>query len=149
MKLKVIDKRLHGWGLPSYETGAAAGMDIRACIEDVLFLDDGERALIGAGFALDMSKMVNMAAFVYARSGLAHKQGLGLSNSVGVIDNDYRGEIKVSVLNTSGYQQKIRAGDRIAQMVFKPIFRPEFQVVESFESSTERGAGGFGSTGLN
>ena len=131
---------------PRPETSGSAGCDLRACIEeDEIVIAAGEKAFIPTGIAIEILSG-GLAGFVYSRSSLGIKKGLTVSQGVGVIDPDYRGEIKVSLLNTSGKEQKIERGQRIAQLVIQPFFQPEFTVCEEL-TETERGVGGFGSTG--
>ncbi len=133
-------------GGPSYATPNSAGMDLRACIADaMLTIQAGERALIPTGIAIE-PLLPNVAGFVYSRSGLGAKKGLTVAQGVGVIDNDYRGEIKVFLLNTSNTAQQITKGERIAQLVFQPTLHATIELCTKLDS-TERGAGGFGHTG--
>lgn len=130
----------------AYATDHSAGLDLRACIdEDEVEIDPGEKAAIPAGVAIEIREP-SVAAYVFSRSGLGTKDGLTVSQGVGVIDPDYRGEIKVSLLNTSGEKRRIRRGQRIAQLVFMPVFQAVITPVETL-GETDRGAGGFGSTG--
>ncbi len=132
----------------AYATEHSAGLDLRACIEtDYLEIGPGEKAAIPAGVAIEILEP-SVAAYVFSRSGLGTKDGLTVSQGVGVIDPDYRGEIKVSLLNTSDKTRRITRGQRIAQLVFMPIFQAVINPVEEL-GSTDRGAGGFGSTGKN
>jgi dUTP pyrophosphatase len=128
-------------------TAASAGTDLRACPEDggAVVIGPGERRSIGSGIAIE-PLMPGIAGFVYSRSGLGAVKGLTVAQGVGLIDPDYRGEIRVILLNTSAERYTVRPGERIAQLVFQPFVRPLFQVVEALEE-TERGAGGFGHTG--
>lgn len=129
-----------------YATPHSAGLDLRACIdEEDLEISPGERATIPAGIAIEVCDP-SMAGYIFSRSGLGTKEGLTVSQGVGVIDPDYRGEIKVSLLNTSNEVRKIQRGQRIAQLVFMPIFQGIINPVEEL-GSTDRGVGGFGSTG--
>lgn len=145
MKLRI--RRLHnGVALPRYETPGAAGMDLRADLAEERILPPGERALIPTGLAIELPD-AGYAAFVFARSGLAAREGLTLSNGVGVIDSDYRGELKVGVVNLSGEERVIRPGERIAQLCVMPVVQCEIEECETL-TGTERGAGGFGSTGV-
>lgn len=156
MKIKILDNRIGTiWPLPNYATPGSAGVDLVACIGGPLHLLPGERLLISTGIAIeidrrewDLQDNANMAAMIIPRSGLGHNDGVILGNSVGLIDSDYRGEIKVSLWNTSEGTYTIRPGDRIAQMVFVPVGLPTFEVVKEFDTKTERGEGGFGSTGV-
>jgi dUTP pyrophosphatase len=128
----------------------AAGIDLHACIDDTVTLPPGAPArLIPAGIAVHMAD-AHMAALIVPRSGLGHKKGLVVGNLVGVIDADYLGPIMISAWNRSAPGSApivIAPGERIAQMLFVPILRPGFRVVEAFSCSTARGEGGFGSTG--
>jgi dUTP pyrophosphatase len=150
IEVVVLDRRLHEWGLPRYQSDMAAGIDLHACIDETVLLSPGAPPLlIGAGIAVHMGDP-HMAALIVPRSGLGHKKGLVVGNLVGVIDADYLGPIMVSAWNRSAPGSApiaISPGDRIAQMLFVPILRPGFRVVEAFSGSTARGEGGFGSTG--
>lgn len=130
----------------AYATEFSAGVDLRACIDtEELEIGPGEKAAIPAGLAIEILEP-SIAAYVFSRSGLGTKDGLTVSQGVGVIDPDYRGEIKVFLLNTSGEPRRIRRGQRIAQMVFMPVFQGILTPVDEL-GITVRGAGGFGSTG--
>lgn len=138
-------KRLRGAALPEYATSGSAAMDLRSAADGPVTLAPGGRALIPTGVAIELPS-ADCAAFVFARSGLAVKSGITLSNAVGVIDSDYRGEICVGLVNLSDKEYTIAPGERIAQLAVMPVIRPE--IAEAAElSDTERGAGGFGSTG--
>jgi len=130
---------------PEYATTGSAGMDLRACISEEIEIAPGERAAIPTGIAIELPGN-DFVALVCARSGLATKHGITLSNSVGVIDSDYRGEIKVSLINMSAVAYTVKPGERIAQMLIVPISVCSVQICDEL-SETERGAGGFGSTG--
>ena len=131
--------------LPTRGTVGSAGMDLYACIDEPITLNGGDKAVIPTGIAIGLSSP-EYAAFVYARSGLAIKHGIGLLNSVGVIDSDYRGEICVGIINQLKEPYTIEPFERIAQMVIQPVALPDLVEVESLDE-TDRGAGGFGSTG--
>lgn len=131
--------------IPKRATGGSAGLDLCACIDAPLTLKGGETALVPTGLAIELPS-ADYGAFVFARSGLAIKHGIGLLNSVGVIDSDYRGEIKVGLINQIGEAYTIEPGERIAQMVVMPVSMMPVQEVEAL-GETDRGAGGFGSTG--
>lgn len=131
--------------LPSFATEGAAAMDLCACLDAPLTLSAGERALIPSGIAIALPS-AEYVALVFARSGLAARHGIALSNGVGVIDSDYRGEIGVALCNGGSEPYTIRPGDRIAQLMVVPVLRPTPVIVEQL-SESERGAGGFGSTG--
>lgn len=130
--------------LPVYETGGSAGMDLRADLAESLTLDPGERILVPTGLRLEIP--LGYEGQVRPRSGLALKRGLTLLNAPGTIDSDYRGDVGVILVNLSAEPQRIEPGDRIAQLLFAPVTRAELVEVESL-AGTERGAGGFGSTG--
>lgn len=131
--------------IPAYQTPGSACCDLRAAGEAVT-VEPGERALIPTGIAVDFGTP-DFAALLFARSGLAAKKGLTLANAVGVIDSDYRGEIKVAVVNLGKEPVTVNPGDRIAQMGFFPVARAVFEEAEELEG-TERGEGGFGHTGV-
>lgn len=131
--------------LPEYKTVGAAGMDLIACMEQAVRLQPGERRLIPTGIAIALPTP-GLVALVYARSGLAGKHGINLANGVGVIDSDYRGEIMCPLYNGSGETFVIEPGDRIAQLVVTPVVAVHWHEVDELPES-DRGAGGFGSTG--
>jgi dUTP pyrophosphatase len=152
VEIKVLDPRLKEWGLPAYQSDMAAAIDLHACIDGPLTIEAGTPAqLVPAGIAVHMGNPY-MAATIAPRSGLGHKKGLVLGNSIGVIDADYQGPIMVSVWNRNAPGTEpivIQPGERIAQMMFVPVLRPVFTTVEEFTADTARGAGGFGSTGVH
>jgi len=131
--------------LPAYETEGSAGMDIRAMLEEPIVLKPGTRALIPTGLFLEIP--VGYEVQIRARSGLAVKHGIGLTNGVGTIDSDYRGEVKIALINWGEEPFTVENGDRIAQMVVARYERVELEPAETL-SETERGAGGFGHTGV-
>ena len=131
--------------LPFYETEGSAGMDLKAYIDEPVILKPGQRMLIPTGLYIELP--VGYEAQIRARSGLAIKKGIGLVNGIGTIDSDYRGEIKVILINWGDEDFEINNGDRIAQMVIARYERIEWEVSEEL-SSTERGSGGFGHTGV-
>ncbi|MFV0348294.1 MAG: dUTP diphosphatase [Halodesulfovibrio sp.] len=134
-----------GSGL-AYATPWSAGLDLRACFdEETITIPPGGRHAIPVGVAIEPA-VLNVAGFVYSRSGLGTKRGLTVSQGVGVIDPDYRGEIIVSLLNTSGEERTVTRGERIAQLVFQPFYQADITVAEEL-GDTQRGAGGFGHTG--
>lgn len=130
--------------VPARATEGSAGMDLCACIEEGITLKGGETALIPTGIAAQIPS--GFGLFIFPRSGLSIKHGIGLLNSVGVVDSDYRGEIKVGVINQISESYTIEPGERIAQMVLMPVALANTVVVDSLEE-TDRGDGGFGSTG--
>ncbi len=131
--------------LPFYATEGSAGMDLTACIESPIELKPLERTLVPTGIAIKLPG-AEYGAFIFARSGLAVKKGITLSNCVGVVDSDYTGEIKVGIINLSQENYTLEPGERIAQMVIMPVNQVNFNVVDELDA-TERGSGGFGSTG--
>jgi len=142
MKVKVINKSK--FELPKYETEGSAGIDLQANIEEPITLNPLERALIPTGLYISMP--MGYEAQIRGRSGLALKHGISLANGIGTIDSDYRGEIKVILINLSNEAYTINAGDRIAQMVFMKYEKAELELVEELDE-TKRGKGGFGHSG--
>ena len=132
--------------IPAMATPGSAGMDLRACIDSDVVINPGERALISTGLAIALESNAYVA-YIYARSGLAVKSGITLANCVGVIDSDYRGELKVGLVNISDKPFTVSNGERIAQLVISPVIVPEIAVVSELDE-TERAQGGFGSTGI-
>lgn len=130
--------------LPTYGSLEAAGADLYACLEESVTIAPGETAWIPTGLALEVPK--GCAGLIYARSSLGVKRGLAPANKVGVIDSDYRGEIRVVLLNHGKTSQTVEHGERIAQMIITPVLTPLYQQVEEL-TDTSRGTGGFGSTG--
>jgi dUTP pyrophosphatase len=149
-ELKVLDPRLREWGLPTYQSEMAAGIDLRACIDAPLAIEPQAPAtMIPSGVAILINRP-DVVALVLARSGLGARLGLVLGQSVGTIDPDYAGPWIIPVINRNATGTPaivINPGDRIAQAVFLPLIRPRFRVVDAFSIETRRGAGGFGSTG--
>ena len=131
--------------LPKFATAGAACMDLCACVDAPVTLEAGARALIPTGIAIALPS-ADYVALVFARSGLGIKQGVCLSNGVGVIDSDYRGEIGVGLVNLGQSAYTVRPGDRIAQLMVTPVVQPTVVQVSELDN-TDRGAGGFGSTG--
>ena len=146
IQLKILDSRIGAeFPLPEYATSGSAGFDMRACIEAPLEIEPGGTHLIPTGIALHIQDS-DVAAMLLPRSGLGHKHGIVLGNLVGLIDSDYQGQVFVSCWNRGNDSFTIQPGDRIAQMVFVPVLRAEFETVASFEESA-RGEGGFGHSG--
>ena len=142
---KVAVKKLReGAILPTFGSAQAAGADLYACLERDVTIAPGETAFIPTGLAMELPR--GYAGLIYARSGLACKRGLAPANKVGVVDSDYRGEFIVALHNHGTQPQTIAHGERIAQLVVTPVLIPEYIEVETL-SETDRGAGGFGSTG--
>ena len=131
--------------LPHYATAGSAGLDLRACISDKIVLEPGQTVLIPTGLAIHLAD-ANYAAMILPRSGLGHKHGVVLGNLVGLIDSDYQGELMVSTWNRGSTAFTIEPFERIAQMVIVPVVQAQFNLVEDFDAS-DRGEGGFGSTG--
>lgn len=142
--IKVLDPRLNDM-MPSYATPGSAGLDLRACFDEPLTLAPGQTVLIPTGLAIHIGDP-GLTAMILPRSGLGHKHGIVLGNLVGLIDSDYQGPLMVSCWNRSSEPFTIEPMDRIAQLVIVPVVQAQFRRVDEF-TTTERGAGGFGSTG--
>ena len=147
IQVRILDKRIGTeYPLPEYATEGAAGMDLRACIDEHLRIEAGESQLVPTGIAIHIDDP-ELAAVILPRSGLGHKHGIVLGNLVGLIDSDYQGQLMVSVWNRNReHNVVIEPGDRIAQLVFVPVRRVRLNLVEEFEASA-RSEGGFGHTG--
>lgn len=146
IQLKILDSRIGtDFPLPAYATEGSAGMDLRACIDTGVTLEPGQTTLIPTGLAIYIAD-ASLAATLLPRSGLGHKHGVVLGNLVGLIDSDYQGPLMVSMWNRGDTTFTIEPGERIAQMVFVPVVQVAFDVVDEF-NATERGTGGFGSSG--
>ncbi|WP_425504171.1 dUTP diphosphatase [Rehaibacterium terrae] len=147
IKLKILDPRLgRDFPLPDYATAQSAGMDLRAMLDAPVTLRPGDTVLAPTGIAIHIGDP-GLCATILPRSGLGHRHGLVLGNLVGLIDADYQGPLMVSCWNRGSAAFTIAPGDRIAQLVFMPVARAAFRIVEDFEASV-RGAGGFGHTGV-
>jgi len=142
--VKILDERLRDHA-PAYATPGAAGLDLRACLNASISLHPGDTALIPSGLAIHLADP-GLAAMVLPRSGLGHKHGIVLGNLVGLIDSDYQGQIFVSVWNRGRETFTVQPMERIAQLVVVPVLQVRFNVVDEFPAS-DRGDGGFGSTG--
>ena len=142
--IKILDPRMKEQ-LPAYATTGSAGLDLRACITEPITIEPGSTHLIPTGLAIHLADP-GYAAMILPRSGLGHKHGIVLGNLVGLIDSDYQGELMVSTWNRGSTAFVLNPMERLAQLVIVPVMQVGFNVVESFDSS-ERGAGGFGSTG--
>ena len=148
VQVRILDERIgKEFPLPRYETADAAGLDLRACVNESLTIEPGATHLIPTGISIYIGDP-NLAAVILPRSGLGHKHGLVLGNLVGLIDADYQGPLMVSCWNRGQAAYTVNPGDRIAQLVFLPIARAQFEVVDTF-TATERGTGGFGHSGKN
>lgn len=146
LRIKAVSPRVGtDFPFPRFATEGAAAMDLCACLDAPVVLPAGQRRMIPTGLAIALPSPAYVA-LVFARSGLGIKQGVCLANGVGVIDSDYRGEIGVGLLNTSDADYTVSPGDRIAQLMVVPVVQPALTVVEELDD-TQRGAGGFGSTG--
>ena len=132
--------------LPYYATPGSAAMDLHACLDGAVTIPAGERRVIPTGLAIALPS-ADYVALVFARSGLGIKHGVAPANCVGVIDSDYRGEIRVGLQNSGGSEFTIQPGDRIAQLMVVPVVQPRLRLVDELDE-TGRGAGGFGSTGV-
>jgi dUTP pyrophosphatase len=146
LQVRILDPRVgRNIALPERATGGSAGLDLRACLDAPLLLEPGQSHLVPTGIAIHLGDP-GLAAVLLPRSGLGHKHGIVLGNLVGLIDSDYQGQVMVSVWNRGDHPFTIQPGDRIAQMIVVPVVQVEFEVVAEFEA-TQRGAGGFGSSG--
>ena len=143
--LKILDPRMADQ-LPEYATPGSAGLDLRACLDEPLTLQPNAWQLVPTGIAIHLQDP-GYAAMLLPRSGLGHKHGIVLGNLVGLIDSDYQGQLMVSCWNRSDVAFTIEPMERIAQMVIVPVVQARFNVVSEFGDVTERGAGGYGSTG--
>jgi dUTP pyrophosphatase len=143
--IQVLDPRMADQ-LPAYATSGSAGLDLRACLDAPVELAPNAWQLIPTGLAIHLADP-GFAAMILPRSGLGHKHGIVLGNLVGLIDSDYQGQLMVSAWNRSATAFTIQPMERIAQMVIVPVVQARFRVVSSFSAPSERGAGGYGSTG--
>jgi dUTP pyrophosphatase len=144
LDLKILDARMREQ-LPAYATTGSAGLDLRACLDEPLTLKPGETALVPTGLAIHVGDP-GYAALILPRSGLGHKHGIVLGNLVGLIDSDYQGQLMISTWNRGETMFVLNPMERLAQLVIVPVVQAEFNIVDDFETS-ERGVGGFGSTG--
>lgn len=146
VQLKILDKRIGDEiPMPGYATPGSAGMDLRACLDQMLVIGPGETHLIPTGISIHIEDE-KLAAVILPRSGLGHKHGIVLGNLVGLIDSDYQGQLYISCWNRGQDSFTIETGDRIAQLVIVPVVQVEFEVVDEFTTS-DRAEGGFGHTG--
>lgn len=144
LDLKILDARMRDY-LPAYATSGSAGLDLRACIDAPLTLAPGETTLVPTGLAIHLADPGH-AAMILPRSGLGHKHGIVLGNLVGLIDSDYQGELMISTWNRGQTAFVLNPFERLAQLVIVPVVHAQFNIVDDFAAS-DRGAGGFGSTG--
>lgn len=144
LDLKILDARMRDY-LPAYATPGSAGLDLRACLDHALTLEPGQTALVPTGLAIHVGDP-GYAALILPRSGLGHKHGIVLGNLVGLIDSDYQGELMISTWNRGQTTFTLNPMERLAQLVIVPVVQAQFNIVDEFAAS-ERGTGGFGSTG--
>ncbi|WP_323843082.1 dUTP diphosphatase [Moraxella sp. Pampa] len=150
VQIKILNPKIGtdpNFPLPTRATDGSAGIDLRACIDKPITIKAGETQLIGTGIAIYIANP-NFAGLILPRSGLGHKHGIVLGNLVGLIDADYQGELMVSVWNRSKTDFTLNPAERMAQYVVVPVMRPDFDIVAEFSDKSERGAGGFGSSGV-
>jgi len=143
--LKVLDPRMNDY-LPRYATPGSAGLDLHACIDAPITLEPGQTELIATGLAIHVADP-GLAAIILPRSGLGSKHGIVLGNLVGLIDSDYQGQLLVAAWNRSQKTYTLQPFERLAQLVIVPVVQAQFNIVKEFNEATERGAGGYGSTG--
>jgi dUTP pyrophosphatase len=144
LQVKILDERMRSQ-MPSYATPGSAGLDLRACIDETIEIAPGQTVLVPTGLSIYVEDP-GYAALILPRSGLGHKHGIVLGNLVGLIDSDYQGQLMVSTWNRGSTTFKLEPMERLAQLVIVPVAQVEFDIVDEFGAS-ERGAGGFGSTG--
>lgn len=144
LQVKILDERMRSQ-MPSYATPGSAGLDLRACIDETIEIAPGQTVLVPTGLSIYVADP-GYAALILPRSGLGHKHGIVLGNLVGLIDSDYQGQLMVSTWNRGSTPFKLEPMERLAQLVIVPVAQVEFDIVEEFGES-ERGSGGFGSTG--
>jgi dUTP pyrophosphatase len=144
LDVKILDARMRDY-LPAYATPGSAGLDLRACLDTQMMLEPGQTVLVPTGLAIHVGDP-GYAALILPRSGLGHKHGIVLGNLVGLIDSDYQGELMISTWNRGQTTFKLNPMERLAQLVIVPVVQAQFNVVDEFPPS-ERGEGGFGSTG--
>lgn len=146
VQVKILDKRIGTtYPMPTYATEGSAGLDLRACLDETLIMQPQSTVLIPTGLAVYIADP-NLAGLILPRSGLGHKHGIVLGNLVGLIDADYQGQLQISCWNRSQQAFSIEPGERIAQFVIVPVVQAEFDIVDDF-TATDRGTGGFGSSG--
>ena len=144
LDIKILDARMRDY-LPAYATPGSAGLDLRACLDEAITLEPGQTVLVPTGLAIHIEDP-GYAAVILPRSGLGHKHGVVLGNLVGLIDSDYQGQLMISTWNRGETAFTLNPMERLAQMVIVPVVQATFNIVDDFDQS-ERGAGGFGSTG--
>jgi dUTP pyrophosphatase len=144
LDIKILDARMRDY-LPAYATPGSAGLDLRACLDEAITLEPGQTTLVPTGLAIHIEDP-GYAALILPRSGLGHKHGVVLGNLVGLIDSDYQGQLMISTWNRGATAFTLNPFERLAQLVIVPVVQATFNIVDEFPHS-ERGAGGFGSTG--
>ena len=144
LQVKILDERIKN-NLPQYATSGSAGLDLKACLDEAITIEPGQTVLVPTGIAIYLDDPA-YAALILPRSGLGHKHGIVLGNLVGLIDSDYQGQLMVSTWNRGQTSFKLEPMERLAQLVIVPVAQVAFEIVDEFDSS-QRGAGGFGSTG--
>ena len=144
LQVKILDERMRN-NLPQYATSGSAGLDLRACLDEAIIIEAGQTVLVPTGLSIFLDDP-GYAALILPRSGLGHKHGIVLGNLVGLIDSDYQGQLMVSTWNRGQTAFKLEPMERLAQLVIVPVAQVEWAEVTEF-SSSDRGAGGFGSTG--
>jgi dUTP diphosphatase len=144
LDIKILDARMRDY-LPAYATSGSAGLDLRACLDEAITLEPGQTTLVPTGLAIHIEDP-GYAALILPRSGLGHKHGVVLGNLVGLIDSDYQGQLMISTWNRGATAFTLNPLERLAQLVIVPVVQATFNIVDDFAQS-ERGAGGFGSTG--
>ena len=144
LDIKILDARMRDY-LPAYATTGSAGLDLRACLDEAITLEPGQTTLVPTGLAIHIEDP-GYAALILPRSGLGHKHGVVLGNLVGLIDSDYQGQLMISTWNRGATAFTLNPLERLAQLVIVPVVQATFNIVDDFAQS-ERGAGGFGSTG--
>jgi len=144
LQVKIMDERMRSQ-LPQYATAGSAGLDLRACLEEAIDIAPGQTVLVPTGISIYINDP-RYCAMILPRSGLGHKHGIVLGNLVGLIDSDYQGQLMVSTWNRGTYSFRLEPMERLAQLVIVPVMQIEWSIVEEFASS-DRGEGGFGSTG--
>jgi len=148
VQIKILNKKIgDSIDLPRYATSGSAGIDLRSCCDSDVSIAPGKTVMIGTGIAIYIGDP-DYAAMILPRSGLGHKHGIILGNTIGLIDSDYQGELKVSCWNRGDSPYTIKVGERFAQLVFTRVYQSEMEIVSDFKSSA-RGSGGFGSTGTD
>lgn len=145
IEVKILNEKVRE-SLPQYATSGSAGLDLRACLDEAITLKPGQTELIPTGIAIHIADN-SLCGMILPRSGLGHKHGIVLGNLVGLIDSDYQGQLFISMWNRGQTEFTLNPMERIAQLVIVPVVQAQFDLVEEFAPNSERGEGGFGSTG--